>query len=188
MSELIMSRALRAYELGRLRLAMKRAALASVVAALIGAVYIAPSAAVMAAPLFVAVVFAEWRGGSLARGARRGVAAGMVTLLLPMTLLRPCCDAAMRANGACCTMPSMCGLAGVVVGLGVAAVWPRESGLRSHALAGLGVLMGAAAVVAVRCVGLFAGEAMGLGLGLGAGIAASAVARTWLSVRHHTRA
>jgi hypothetical protein len=175
----------RAYEVGRARIAFVRALAAT---ALIAIASVALGRGVLAwlvLPLVVLAV-AEWRGGPLARGARRGLLAGLVTLIVPMSVLRPCCDATMLASGACCTMPSMCGVSGVVIGLALSLVWPREKTARGHVLAGAGVAAGALSITAIRCAGLFAGEAVGLAAGLVAGIAASAIARAVIASRVRT--
>jgi len=168
-----------AYELGRLRVAVSRALVATAIVAALALVLIGRSALAWSALPLIVLAATEWRGGALARGAHRGLAAGLVTLVVPMSVLRPCCDATMVASGACCTMPSMCGLSGVVIGLALALVWPREDNRRDHVLAGAGVAMGALSIAAMRCAGLFAWEAVGLALGLLAGIVASGAARAW---------
>src|ERR1700690_3552120 len=133
--------ALRAYELGRARVALSRAAVATaIVAALAVALFGRGALAWCGLPLL-----------ALARGAHPGFIAGLVALALPASVLRPCCDANMIANGACCTMPSVCGVSGIVIGLAAALVWPREKGGRDHALAGAGVVLGALSITAMRC-------------------------------------
>jgi hypothetical protein len=178
-----MADARRAYELGRARVALLRALLATLIVTTVAVTSLGRGALLFATLPFAALAFAEWRGGSLARGAHRGFIAGFVTLVLPTSVLRPCCDATMLATGVCCTMPSMCGVAGIVIGLALALVWPREKRVRDHMLAGAGVVLGALSITVLRCAGLFVGEAVGLGLGLVAGVAASAAARAWLASR-----
>ncbi len=176
----------RAYEIGRARVAITRAFVAAVAVAIAAALAIGRVAAPWAIASFVVLAILEWRGGALARGGWRGFVAGLVALAIPMSVLRPCCDAAKMAGGvaaACCTMPAMCGASGMVVGLLMSLAWPRESSPRSHALAGVGVALGALSVMTTRCAGLFVGEAMGLAFGLLGGIVASGAARTWLSNR-----
>jgi len=175
-----MSRARRAYELGRLRVAVSRALAFTVVISAVAIALTGREALGWSALPLLALAVSEWRGGALARGAHRGLLAGLVTLVVPMAVLRPCCDAQMIASGACCTMPSMCGVAGVVIGLSLALVWPREDNRRDHVLAGAGVAMGALSIAAMRCSGLFAWEAVGLAAGLAAGIVASLAVRAWL--------
>jgi hypothetical protein len=174
------SSARRAYELGRLRVALSRAFVVTTVASIVAFALLGRGALVWAVVPLATLVVSEWRGGALARGAHRGLLAGVATLLVPMSALRPCCDANMIASGACCTMPSMCGVSGIVIGLALALVWPRENNSRDHLLAGAGVAGGALSIAAMRCSGLFAWEAIGLAIGLVAGIAASGAARVWL--------
>jgi hypothetical protein len=173
----------RAYELGRARVAVVRALTATTLVAVLGAVVVGRAALGWSACSFFALALAEWGGGALSRGAHRGLVAGLVTLMLPMSVLRPCCDASMIASGSCCTMPSLCGVSGIVIGLAVALVWPRERSSRDHALAGAGVGLGALSIAAMRCEGLFLGEALGLAGGLVAGVAASTAARAWMTSR-----
>ncbi len=179
----------RAYELGRARVAFVRAALGATLVAALSIAVLGRGALGWVVASLAVVAFCEWRGGALARGARRGFVAGLVTLVLPMSILRPCCASGMSAmpmSAACCTMPSMCGVSGIVIGLAVAVVWPREKTVRAHALVGTGVALAAVSVAAVRCAGLFMGETVGLALGLLAGAFASAAARAWLGSRVRT--
>lgn len=171
----------RAYEFGRARVAATRALVLASIVAIVSAFAIGRGATPWALVSFAALAFAGWRGGALSRGAIRGALAGLVALALPMSLLRPCCDAASIAAGSCCTMPSMCGVSGVVLGLAMALVWPRENVRGDHLRAGAGVALGALSVAAARCSALFVGESIGLALGLLAGVAASTAARAFLS-------
>jgi len=175
------SEALKAYEIGRARLAATRAFVFATIVAIVSVIAIGRASAPWALVSFAALAFAGWRGGALSHGAMRGALVGLVALALPMSILRPCCDSAMVASGSCCTMPSMCGVSGVVLGLAMALVWPRERTRRDHLTAGAGVALGALSVAAVRCSALFVGESIGLALGLLAGVAASTAARAFLS-------
>lgn len=166
----------RAYELGRLRVAVARAFVLASLVALVAAIVVGRQAVPWALAPFVVLAFAEHRGGMFARGAFRGALAGIVALALPLSVLRPCCDASAIASGSCCTMPSMCGVSGIVLGLAMALVWPRSSSRRGHLLAGAGVALGSLSVALARCSTLFAGESIGLALGLVAGVAASTFA------------
>jgi hypothetical protein len=178
-----MQAARRAYELGRMRTALVRAFMGTAIVLAFAVIALGRGAFVWAALPLVALAFVEWRGGALARGGHRGFLAGLVTLALPMSVLRPCCDASVIASGACCTMPSICGVSGIVLGLAVALVWPAEQSRRDHMLAGVGVALGALSIAAMRCGGLFVGEALGLATGLVAGIVASTAARAWMASR-----
>jgi hypothetical protein len=169
-----------AYEFGRARVAAMRALVLAMVVAVVSAIVIGRVALPWALVAFAALAFAGWRGGPFARGALRGALAGLVVLALPLSILRPCCDAAAIASGSCCTMPSMCGISGVVLGLAMALVFPRETTRRGQLLAGAGVALGSLSVAASRCSSLFVGESIGLALGLLAGVAASTAARAVL--------
>jgi hypothetical protein len=165
----------RAYELGRLRWAASRGL---VVAVLAGAVAFAAAgrAALPLLPLpFVVWTFAAHRGGALQAGAFRGLAAGLVALLLPLSWLRPCCEAG-AAGDACCSAPTLCIAAGLLLGGAFALLLPPVSGRRRLEAAG-GLLLGTAAVGALRCEALLVGEALGLLGGLAAGLVALAAAR-----------
>ena len=175
------SEALKAYEWGRVRVASARALVFASLVAVVSFAVIGRGATPWALASFVALAFAGWRGGALSRGAMRGALGGLVALALPMSVLRPCCDAAMLSSGSCCTMPSMCGVSGIVLGLAMALVWPREKFRRDHLVAGAGVALGALSVAAARCSALFVGESVGLALGLLAGVAASTAARAFIS-------
>jgi hypothetical protein len=177
----------RAYEMGRLCTAMVRGSVGTLLVLAVAVLALGRATlgelATWAVPVLAVLAVAEWRGGLLARGARRGFLAGLLTLLLPLSVLRPCCDASMIASGGCCTMPSICGVTGVAIGLSLALVWPRAKDLRGHVLAGAGVALGLLSVSATRCGGLFAGETLGLMGGLLAGVVAAAAARAVHSSR-----
>lgn len=167
-----MSRARRAYELGRLRAALLRASLLGVMAGLASSLWVEPGAWAWA-PVTVAIwSFVYWRGGPLLTGARYGLAAGALTFMLPVSLLRPCCRAEMAALTSPCTMPEMCVLAGALVGLPVAFLVLRRGGGRPLQLAA-GIALGALSLAAIKCSALFVGEALGLLAGVALGIAAT---------------
>ncbi|HEY6877546.1 MAG TPA: hypothetical protein VI299_05980, partial [Polyangiales bacterium] len=125
-----LSRARRAYELGRVRVAAQSALLLSLAAA---------SIALLLGErpwLKLPVTFLVWMGvhhwgRGLLRGARVGAIAGFATSLLPMSWLRPCC-----AQGALvtCTMPEMCIVNGAAIGLALAFFMPRGSSRLESAL------------------------------------------------------
>jgi hypothetical protein len=174
----------RSYEMGRLRVAAMRGALALAFVGATGVMLLGRAAAPWALLSGVVVLFAEWRGSFFARGARRGLLAGWLSLMLPLSLLRPCCanGRMTMVDGQCCTMPSVCGAAGVALGLLLVLALPRAPRGRGWEVA-LGAAMGALSVGAVRCSGLFAGEMVGLLGGLAAGMAASMAFRAWTGVR-----
>jgi hypothetical protein len=170
-----------AYELGRIRWASWAAVGVVSVVGIVGVCTSGPRS-LYALPLTLAAwVFALWRGRVFLRGALYGLAGGVVTSLLPLSILRPCC-AVMRAPGVdCCTMPGACLAAGAVVGLVLAAVVPygKASWWRTAA----GMVLGMTSVAVLKCATLFAGEAVGLVGGLLAGLAASTAARIVLGQR-----
>jgi hypothetical protein len=172
-------RARRAYELGRLRTSVQRAVLVAIGVALVtwGASGLASLAWL---PATLAIwMFAYWRGAALLRGAFYGLAGGVVTLLLPMSVLRPCCGPGVMAG--CCHMPGACMAAGAVVGAVLAALVPfgKASWWRTAA----GIALGIASVAIFKCAGLLAGEAFGLVGGLAAGLAAASLAKVVLAQR-----
>lgn len=180
---LSMNRVRRAYEWGRLRSALARGVVLTGALAVVAAMTLGARALPWLAIAFAAIVVGEWRGSFFGAGARRGFVLGAIALLLPLSILRPCCAGKeMMAGAACCTMPSMCGLAGVVLGISVALLWPKAPRARQLEVA-LGTLLGAAGIFAVRCSGMFMGEALGLVAGLAGGVLASAAARAWLDRR-----
>jgi hypothetical protein len=128
----------------------------------------------------LAIAVAEWRGSLFMAGARRGVCAGLASMLLPLSILRPCCgDMAakgMAAGATCCTMPSVCWLTGGFVGLAMALLLPQApAGRRWEAPAGM--LLGITSLAILRCSSLFIGEAIGLLGGIAAGVTAANLAR-----------
>jgi mannitol-specific phosphotransferase system IIBC component len=166
-------RARRAYELGRLQAAARSALLLAGLGALSSRLLVGPGAIVWAPLTFVLWLFLGFRGGALLRGARYGLLAGAATLLLPLSLLRPCCrwDATGMAS---CTMPEMCVALGALVALPLAAlVFRRGEPHQLHVAAG--VWLGVVSVAAFKCSALFMGEALGLlaGLALGMGVASA---------------
>jgi hypothetical protein len=164
------ARARRAYERGRLRWALPRAAAASAVAAvaLIGCP--APGGpAACAAALGILVAACLWRGGAWARGTRLGFLAGLVPCLLP---------AAARAAHVCCeslclTLPTVCLVAGIAAGLLLGSLGLRVHGDRRFWLAAAST---AALSGTVGCLALGLAGVGGMALGLLAGTAAPVLA------------
>lgn len=182
-----MERARRAYERGRMRLALLSATL---VAVLIAALALVAGETPMLAWLpvtFVVWSWLFWRGGDWLAGGRLGVLAGAVTLVLPMSILRPCCKPGMdmaTMGTDCCTRPELCGVSGVVLGLLLAVSLPMRGG--SPTKTALGAALGVVAVASMRCSSLFIGEALGLLGGLAAGLAVASAAKAavrWRAVR-----
>jgi hypothetical protein len=167
----------RQYELGRLIVAFRRAAMVAIAVAGVAGGVFGRRALVWLPVSVLAIAFTEWRGMSLMKGARRGLIAGVASMLLPLSLLRPCCGIDAKAIGTtCCTMPSACWAAGAAVGLGMALLLPdAREGRRKEAA--LGMILGVTSVAVVRCSMLFLGEAVGLLGGIVAGVIATSLAR-----------
>ena len=168
-------RARTAYELARLRVGVLHAiALSTIVGA---AAFVSFGQAGLAWLPVTAVTWTviEWRGKALLRGGRIGAAVGLIALAVPIWAFRSCCHAGDRMMGTgCCSMTSACTIIGVMVGLPLAVFLvgtPRET--RSETAIGMSFAL--LAVAAVRCAGLFAGEALGLMGGLAAGALASSL-------------
>jgi hypothetical protein len=170
----------RHYELGRLVSAMRYAGMVAIALAVVSGIMFGRRALVWLPISVLAVTFTEWRGVFLMKGARRGLIAGFGSMLLPLSVLRPCCGIDAKAMGTtCCTMPSACWAAGAVVGLGMALLLPSApEGRRTEAA--LGMILGVTSVAVVRCSMLFLGEAIGLLGGIVAGVVTTSLARTWL--------
>jgi len=171
----------RAYELGRLRIALVRALWVALPIAGLG-LCTSGRSVLLVLPLTLAVwVFTHFRGDELLRGAWYGLAGGLVTALLPMSVLRPCCDMSAAPGAACCTMPGACLGAGALVGIMLAAAVPL--GKASWWRTACGIALGMASVAIVKCATLFAGEAVGLVGGLAAGVFVVAAAKVVLARR-----
>lgn len=155
------ARARVAYELGRLRGALLRGALLAVSVAAAGR-WLVDGASWAWAPFTLALWSAIWwRGGPLLAGARYGLAAGGLTYLMPLSLLRPCCRAGVVDMAASCTMPEMCVMAGAVVSVPLSALVMRRCATQPLEGA-FGMVLGVLCVAAVKCSALFVGEALGL--------------------------
>jgi hypothetical protein len=180
------ARARLSYEGAMLRLALVRAALVTGLVALLAALGMTsvPSPAWLA-PIFVVWVFVGWRGALLWRGALGGLAAGVGALVLPVSVLRPCC--ATMTQGASCSMPQVCVAAGVALGLVVAATLPRLRTGSEWARAAAGAMVAVVSLVACRCADMLVGESVGLLGGLLASAAALALARAWWAGRGSVR-
>jgi hypothetical protein len=171
----------RHYEVSRLVIAVQHAATVTVAVALVSGLVFGKRSLVWLPVTFFAVTFTEWRGVLLMRGARRGLVAGFASMLLPLSVLRPCCGVDARAMGTtCCTMPSACWAVGAFVGLAMALLLPKAPE-RRRAEAALGLILGVISVAVLRCSMLFLGEAVGLLGGMAAGVIATSMARAWLS-------
>ncbi|XYH94679.1 hypothetical protein ACMHYB_43675 [Sorangium sp. So ce1128] len=170
----------RAYELGRLRSSAIRAAVVAAASAAAALVAVGPDAIVWVPVTLLVWVFIEWRGTWLLRGARRGLLAGLATLALPLSVLRPCCRVgADMSSGTCCTMPGACVAVGAMLGLSLALLVPRVPS-DHRATTAIGMVLGVGSVAALRCSALLFGEAVGLIGGLVAGVVAANLARAWM--------
>jgi hypothetical protein len=168
--EELRKRARAAYEWGRLKVGGLRAALLALLVAVLGARLVGAEAWRWAPLTFVVWTLLWWRGSVLLRSGRYGFAAGLITFLLPLSILRPCCRPGME--GPVCTMPAMCVLAGALVGLPIASFVLRRAHRRPFEAA-LGMGLGVVSLVTLKCGALFIGEAVGLLGGLGLGIVAA---------------
>jgi hypothetical protein len=176
-----MTRAKRAYELGRLWTSLRRALVIVAPVALVASLVTGPAAWPWLPVTLTLWLIAHWRGGPLLRGAFFGLAGGAITYVLPMTVLRPCCSpTAMAAGMDCCTMPGACLAVGAVLGFALAAFVP--TGASRWRTAG-GMALGVASVAILRCATLFAGEAIGLVGGLVVGVLAATIARRVVGAR-----
>ena len=154
-------RARRAYELGRLRTASIFAVALATLVAVAAYFAVGPQALPWAAWTLIVWVVVGWRGGAMLHGARRGLYAGALTFLLPLSLLRPCCKPGLVMTSDCCTRPELCIAAGAAIGLGLALFLPRNKGASRWETAG-GMVLGVLSVAVLKCAKLFAGEALGL--------------------------
>jgi hypothetical protein len=170
----------RQYELGRFATAARHAATAVILVAVVAGLMFGKSALVWLPVTLLVITFTEWRGVFLMKGARRGFVVGIVSMLLPLSILRPCCGLDAKAMGmSCCVMPSACWATGAVVGLAMALLLPKApEGRRVQAAAGM--TLGVTSVAVLRCSMLFVGEAVGLLGGLTAGVIATCLARACL--------
>lgn len=180
-------RARRAYEWGLARDGLLRALVVlglAMLAARASSTALQPLALAL---LVLAWTFLGWRRGWWLRGARIGLLGGLATLLLPMSLLRPCCPPGMAACENCCASPGACSFVGLALGVALAALLPRHGDLGQRARAGIGMLLGVVSVGSVRCSGLFLGEALGMLAGLvGGAVTLGAGAWLWTRVRAAT--
>lgn len=159
-------RARRAYEWGLARDGLVRALLVlglSVLAARVSGVALQP---LTLALVVLAWTFLGWRRSWWLRGARIGLLGGLAAILLPMSLLRPCCPPGMMVCENCCATPGACSVVGLALGVVMTALLPRQGDSGQRARAGIGMLLGVVSIGSVRCNGLFLGEALGMLAGL----------------------
>ena len=173
------------YESARLSRGFARALAAVLVVGALASAVIGARALLWLPFSLAALTFTEWRGTFWSQGARRGIVAGLAAMLLPLSILRPCCAPGGAMMGgetmgaSCCTMPSACWAVGAAVGLAMSLLLPKApEGRRTEAA--LGMILGTTAVAITRCSMLFLGESLGLLGGIAAAIAAGSVARVWM--------
>ena len=169
------------YELGRLKAAVARAAVLMLIGAMVAGLAVGKAALAWLPLMFAVCVFTEWQGRWWMKGARRGFGAGFISLLLPLSILRPCCssNSAAALSASCCTMPSICWVMGGTLGLALSLALPKDASGRRWEAA-LGMLLGVTSITVVRCSALFLAEAAGLLGGLLAGVIAASLARALL--------
>ena len=164
------ARARRAYERGRLGWALRRAALATAVAAVALAGCPAPARpAACALALGAALAACLWRGGEWGRGVRLGFLAGLAPCWGP-ALVRA---AYLSCDRVCPALPPVCVAGGVVAGFLVAWLGLQRGGGRRFWLAAAGA---AALAGAIGCLPAGLAGLAGMALGMLAGAAAPALA------------
>ena len=176
------ARARRAYERSMLRLGLVRGAVVGALVAVLAGVGLVESApAAWIAGVFVVWTLLGWRGSLWWRGALGGLVAGLGGLLLPMSVLRPCCATMTTATS--CSMPQACAAAGALLGVVVAATMPRARTVSEWGKASAGALVAVGSIVSCRCATMLLGETVGLLGGILATAAGIAAARAWWSGR-----
>lgn len=168
------------YEMGRLLRGLRHSALVAAVLAAASWLIVGKGALLWLPVTILAITFSEWRGQLLMQGARRGLVAGFAAMLLPLSILRPCCGMDAKAMGAdCCTMPAACWAVGGAIGLLMSFLIPKAPFGR-RAEAAVGMVVGVTSVEVLRCSMLFFGEAVGLLGGIAAAVVATSLARALL--------
>src|SRR5262249_35050118 len=145
----------RAYELGRLRTSLLRAAIVTLPIAIVAAVVVGPHALAWLPVTLAVWVLAFWRGGPIQRGAMFGAIGGLATMLLPLSILRPCCAGMTQMTADCCTRPECCLMSGAVIGVLLAMVVPV--GQSSWWKTAGGLVLGVASMAMLRCSTLYLG-------------------------------
>jgi hypothetical protein len=162
----LVARARRAYERGRLRAALPSvAAIAPMVALSLVVCRQYAATAACGVALGAIVLAAGWRGQEVARGARAGLLAGLGPLLLPLVTCLHLC-----AGGVCVFVPASCVVAGIAGGVAVGVLARRRapadapSGRYLVPALGVAALTGSLGCVIAGTSGVV-GMAVGMGLG-----------------------
>jgi hypothetical protein len=161
---ILVERARRAYEHGRVLRGLQTAAVVVPMALVSWIACRSPLLTLVAsAALAALVVLAVWRGQELARAARAGLLAGAVPLLCPIAagLGGHVCDASF-----CLLFPGVCLAGGLAAGLALV-VLARASGLRPVGLATAALVAGLAGSLGCVVAGSVGIAALAAGLGVG---------------------
>lgn len=159
--DILAARARRAYETGRLVLALRGSALLLPLAAVALACGTDPRVTLLSGALLaLCVAFFLWRGGEFRRGVRPGLTAGAAPLLVALfcPLTTHICT-----GGLCLLLPVVCALGGLAggVALGVLAPLPSEGRgvplLVASILAGLTGALGCLLYGVIGIAGMIAG-------------------------------
>ncbi len=171
--DLLIHRARRAYERGRLEVGLRTAAWVAPMVAVSLVTCGHPGATLLTGVALVTLVTTlVARGGEGSRGVRRGLLAGIVPLLLPVVVHvmgHPC-----HGNGPCLLFPTTCIGGGVLAGLGLCLL------TRGRLPRGLGAL--APSFATAFLAGSLGCVLMGLGgvVGMIAGMAVGATPLLWV--------
>jgi hypothetical protein len=160
----LIERARRAYERGRVVRGLQTAAVVAPMATLSWIVCRSPLLTLFASAALAALVaIAVWRGQELARAARAGLLAGAVPLLCPIAagLGGHVCDASF-----CLLFPGVCLAGGLAAGLALV-VLTRASGLRPLGLAAAALVAGLAGSLGCVVAGAVGVAALAAGLAFG---------------------
>ncbi len=161
----LMAHARRAYELGRLRAAVRRALL---LLPILGTAVLCRGDAAGSVPsgvcLIAVVTFCLWRGREYRRGVRPGLLAGFAPLLLPILAQA---SGHICVAGRCLLFPAVCGAGGVIGGVALGLLAPRPAEGRGVPFVTASLIAGIAGSVGCVVFGLVGLAGMTLGLVLG---------------------
>jgi len=165
-SDALLARACGAYERGRVLLGLRTSGFVVPMALVSWAACDQPAASLAGAvALATLVTLAVWRGQQLARGARLGLAAGAIPLLVPVLAA---CAGHLCSASLCLLFPTAC-LAGGVAGGACLGLFAGRAGLGPQGLACAGL-----AAWLAGSLGCLVAGALGIGVllaGLAAGLA-----------------